>query len=212
MKKYSYLPPKIISSLFKDFYWKTTNGKILLTFDDGPIPESTNSLINLLDKFNLKAMFFCVGENIKKYPAIAKELIEEGHTIANHTFNHKILTKISRDETFHQIKALQDIAEEKLNYEINYFRPPHGRFKLSTNSILKKLKLKNVMWSLLSGDFTGEKNFVKKGIEKYLTKNSIVVFHDNLKSKDILDYSIKYLMETAAKNNFEIGEPEECLK
>ena len=210
--KYLYNPPAILKKTFGSFKWNTSNGKILLTFDDGPTPEATESILKVLNKSKIKAVFFCVGNNIKNYPELTNNILSEGHLIGNHTFNHKKLTEISYTESMNEINSVTLLLKEKFNYETKYFRPPHGKFKLGTASLLKKCVLTNVMWSLLTYDFKDDFSKVKFATEKYLQRDSIVVLHDSLKSSKIIHDSIKIVLEVANKKGFEIGEPAECLK
>ena len=212
MIKYFYNPPLVVKKTFSNFLWNSANKKILLTFDDGPIPETTETILKLLDKNKIKAAFFCVGNNIDKYPSLVNAILAEGHTIGNHTFNHKQVTKISSVKLVEEIDLLNKLLLEKYGYKIKYFRPPHGRFNFGLNKILKDREMKNVMWSLLTYDYHSNFELYKKVVNKYLTWNSIAVLHDSLKSKDIIDRSIEFLLEEAFKKNYEIGEPAECLK
>lgn len=210
--KYKYDPPTILKKLFNEFYWNTTNNKILLTFDDGPIPESTEIILSELSKHKIKALFFCVGDNIRKYPELTKTILSEGHTIGNHTFNHKILRTLSREEKVEQIQSFNDLLKNDFGYDVKYFRPPHGRFQITTNSLMKKLNLKNVMWSLLTYDYKNNFELVKFAVKDFLNKDSIIVLHDSIKSKKIIKDSISFIVDEAAGKNFRFGEPLECLK
>ncbi len=208
----SYCPPIIIQKFFKDFFWQTSNNKILLTFDDGPTEFATLQILSILKANNLKAIFFCVGENIKKYPELTEQIINDGHAIANHTMKHRRITKMNQSALIEEINSFGDILERKFGYCVKYFRPPHGRFNLRTNSLLKKQNLDCVMWSLLSHDYENNFERVKIGIDKYLRENSIIVFHDSAKSSSIIGESLNYTIKTALKKGFEFGEPEDCLK
>jgi peptidoglycan/xylan/chitin deacetylase (PgdA/CDA1 family) len=209
--KFTYNPPGILKKIFSDYYWNTSNGKILLTFDDGPILETTEIILQQLSKHKVKAMFFCVGDNIRKYPSLVKEMIGEGHTIGNHTYNHKILRTLTSEEKTHQIESLNKMMEDQFDYTVKFFRPPHGKFQITTDSLLKKLKLKNVMWSLLTYDYNNNIEVVKFAVKNYLSNNSIVVLHDSMKSKEIISDSINFIIEEAKRRNYTIGEPKECL-
>ena len=136
--KYHYDPPLIVKKIFNDFYWNTTNNKVLLTFDDGPNPGTTELILKKLSDEKIKALFFCVGDNVQKYPDLVQQIKDEGHSFGNHTFNHKILKKISSEEKQYQISSVNSLFEEKFNIKLKYFRPPHGKFQLSTSSLLKK--------------------------------------------------------------------------
>ncbi len=210
--KYFYNPPFIIKKLFPDFLWNTSCGKILLTFDDGPAKGSAEIILDELNKNKVQAVFFCVGRNVINDPELTRLILNEGHTVANHTFNHKRLTKISYDESVNEIISFNKLMEEKFNYAVKFFRPPHGRFKLNTAKLIADCGLKNVMWSLLTHDYKNDLNLVKFAVEKYLVRNSIVVLHDSVKSKSIIRDSIQIVLESANKKGYGIGEPEECLK
>lgn len=210
--KYKYNPPSLIKKIFNEFFWNTANNKILLTFDDGPIPESTEIILDILSRHGTKALFFCVGDNVKKYPELTNRIISEGHTIGNHTYNHKILKTLSKEEKLTQIKSFNELLLNEFNYQVKYFRPPHGRFELGTNSLLKELHLKNVMWSLLTYDYKNNFDLVKFAVTNFLKKDSIIVLHDSIKSKAIIRDSIKFIIDYASDKNFSFGEPSECLK
>jgi peptidoglycan/xylan/chitin deacetylase (PgdA/CDA1 family) len=210
--KYKYNPPTILKKVFHEFYWHTINNKILLTFDDGPVPESTEIILSELSKHKIKALFFCVGDNIRKHPELANTILSEGHSIGNHTFNHKILKTLSYKDKIQQIKSFNHLMKEEFDYEVKYFRPPHGKFQLSTNNLLKQFNLQNVMWSLLTYDYKNNFGLVKFAVTNFLNKNSIVVLHDSLKSKEIIKDSISFITDEAAKKNFSFGEPSECLR
>jgi len=209
---FKYRPPFLVQKFFDNFIWKTSNNKILLTFDDGPTESATQRILNTLSANQLKAVFFCVGNNIKKYPELAKNILSDGHTIANHTMNHKLLTRMKREETISEIETFNEMMKEKFNYDVKYFRPPHGRFNLKTNGILKELNMKCVMWNLLSYDYENNIEKVKYAIDNHLKENSIIVFHDSIKCSDIIEESLNYTIEQVARKGFTFGEPEDCLK
>jgi peptidoglycan/xylan/chitin deacetylase (PgdA/CDA1 family) len=198
--------------LFNDFIWETSNNKILLTFDDGPTEVATLKILNILKVKKIKAVFFCVGNNIKKHPKLTEIILGDGHTIANHTMNHKLLTRMNREESVEELSSFNSLMEEKFNYKVQYFRPPYGRFNLKTNRLLKKLNLKSVMWNLLSYDFENSFEKVKYAIDNYLSQNSIIVFHDSTKCGEIIEESLNYIIEQVSKKGFVFGEPEDCLK
>ncbi len=209
--KIKYDPPSIIKKLFNDFHWNTSNNKILLTFDDGPTIESTGIILNLLAQNKIKAVFFCVGNNVRNNQSLAKEILDEGHLIGNHTFNHKRLTKISNEEAVKEIDSFNNLIKEKFDYEVKFFRPPYGRFTISTQGILKKKNMKCVMWSLLTQDYKNDFNIVKFAVQNYLKSDSVMVLHDSIKSKNIISDSIKFVIDESNKRGFEIGEPSGCL-
>ena len=198
--------------MFSSFQWESKVNKILLTFDDGPIPETTPLILKELASSDVKAAFFCVGENINRYPDLYRRITEEGHLICNHTYNHRVISKLKRSETIEQIEKFNNLIKEKSGGDVLYFRPPHGRFRLSTSSLLGEMNMKAVMWSLLAYDYKNNINVIKFAIRRYLRKNSIIVLHDSIKSRDIIEESISYLVEEASRQGFEIGVPAECLR
>jgi Predicted xylanase/chitin deacetylase len=198
--------------MFNGFHWQTKNNKILLTFDDGPINDNTETILELLSKLNIKALFFLVGGNCEKYPLLVDEIIRQGHSVGNHTYNHKKMAGVSQNEMHNQINSLNELLYDKHNYKIKYFRPPHGRFDLRLNKKLQKYDMENVMWTLLTFDYKNDFNLVKFAVGKYLKNNSIVVLHDSIKSKNIITDSIKYIYDEANKRGYLFGEPDECLK
>jgi peptidoglycan/xylan/chitin deacetylase (PgdA/CDA1 family) len=167
---------------------------VYLTFDDGPIPEITPWVLDLLDKYDIKATFFCVGDNVRKYPNIYQLLQDRGHLTGNHTFHHVQGLEISTES------YLEDVAQAEQLIKSNLFRPPYGHMRLSQFQALKK-KYKVIMWDVVTRDYsrlkTAEQVF---GIVKKYTRNgSIIVFHDSLKSgdrmKEALPKSIEWLLE-----------------
>lgn len=210
--KLKYNPPSLIKKIFNQFYWDTTNSEILLTFDDGPNPGTTEKILSELNRFKIKALFFCVGNNVDRYENLAKEILEEGHTIGNHTYNHKILTKLDKENAISEIKGCSTSLLEKFNCMTRYFRPPHGKFNFKVKRVIAESGLMCVMWSLLTYDYQNDFKKVKFAVDNYLSKKSIIVLHDSNKSKEIIIDSIKYIADKAQEKGFQFGEASECLK
>jgi len=211
-QKYKYDPPSVIKKIFNDFYWNTLNNKVLITFDDGPNPGTTEKILESLNQKKIKALFFCIGNNIRNHEGLFKEILTEGHIIGNHTFNHKKITTLKEKEINNEIYSFNSFLKNQFDYEVKFFRPPYGRFNLSTAGLLNQQKLKNVMWSLLTYDYKNDLNLIKLAVNKYLKTNSIIVLHDSLKSKNVVLEGIEIIFEEARKRGFEIGEPAGCLK
>ncbi len=164
---------------------KTAEKKVYLTFDDGPIPEVTPWVMDVLKEEDIRATFFCVGENVFKYPEIFNRLVREGHKIGNHTFNHLPAFKTDNQDFVENVSS----AEEYIKSDL--FRPPHGQFNLRLFRSLKK-RYKIVFWDLLSCDFDAQKSGEQclEGIKKYVRPGSIIVFHDSLKAEKNLRYAL----------------------
>jgi peptidoglycan-N-acetylglucosamine deacetylase len=199
--------PPIVKTIFGDFVWHidTDIKEVYLTFDDGPIPGLTPWVLDVLAEYNSKATFFCVGENVKKNRTIFDRIIQEGHTIGNHTYNH-----LNGWNTENEI-YVQNVAECDRYVETNLFRPPYGKMKPSQSSMIKSEKTV-VMWDILSGDFdlsiTKEKCLTNV-IENY-SKGSVIVFHDNIKAEEKLKYVLPTFLEHLAENGF-VASNLDCL-
>ncbi|GAB4300913.1 MAG: polysaccharide deacetylase family protein [Ignavibacteriaceae bacterium] len=211
MKKYFYDPPFIIKKIFNNFRWNTVNNRVLFTFDDGPNPSTTEKILKICNELKIKALFFCVGDNLSAYPSVVSELIAEGHTIGNHTCSHNLITGSGKDSVLNDLILFNNLLMNRFDYKVEYFRPPHGKFNFSTERILNEAGLKNVMWSLLTYDFRNDINIVKNAVKKYLRNNSIIVLHDSEKSSLIIEDSVKLIYEEAVSKSYQIGEPAGCL-
>lgn len=210
--KLKYNPPGIVKNIFKHFHWNTTNDKILLTFDDGPNPGTTEKILILLNQYNIKALFFCVGNNINKNNKLTKVILENGHTIGNHTFNHKVLNKLSYKDAKEEIEKTNSLLLNKFGDKIRFFRPPHGKFNFRVKKLISDSGLECVMWSLLTYDYQNDFKKVRFAIDNYLMKNSIIVLHDSNKNKNIIIDSINYIADSVYQKGFKFGETNECLR
>jgi peptidoglycan/xylan/chitin deacetylase (PgdA/CDA1 family) len=183
--------------LFPSLKWKvrTKSKTIYLTFDDGPIPEVTEWVLELLKKEEIKATFFCVGDNINKYPLVYQSVLGNGHRTGNHTFNHLNGRKVEQNVYFENIEKCNNYLVERDQKRL--YRPPYG--KLSFRQIRKLTKEYTVvMWDVLSGDFspTLSPELCLANTLKYTSRGSIIVFHDNVKSFETLKYVLpKYIKE-----------------
>jgi peptidoglycan/xylan/chitin deacetylase (PgdA/CDA1 family) len=195
----------IIKKIFSNYVWniRNTENKIYLTFDDGPIPEITDWVLEELKKHKVKATFFCIGDNICKHPALFNKVISEGHAIGNHTFNHlngwKTKTEIYLDNFEQCEKIIQQSAIKNLNAKI--FRPPYGKIKRSQAKSIRQLGYKIIMWDVLSADFDSalSKEKCLENVLSNVESGSIIVFHDSIKAFKNLEYvlpkALTYLKE-----------------
>lgn len=150
---------------------------VYLTFDDGPIPEVTPQILDFLDKEGIKATFFMVGDNVRKYPELFKEVLRRGHRVGNHTMHHLQGLHKSNEE------YLADVAEADRYIHSNLFRPPHGWMKRGQRDNIRS-KYRIVMYDLVTRDYSKRLNAedVYANVRKYVRSGSIIVFHDSLKS------------------------------
>jgi len=188
--------PKLYRKLYQGSYWRINSDKkvVYLTFDDGPIPGITPWVLDVLDKYNIKATFFCVGDNVRKYPEVYQAVQERGHKIGNHTFHHIQGLKTGTQPYLEDVEEARQLIDSKL------FRPPYGHTRFSQFSALKK-QYKVIMWDVVTRDYshlmTADQVF--EVVKKYTRNGSIIVFHDSLKSgdrmKESLPRSIEWLLE-----------------
>jgi len=194
--------PWWLRKLFPGCIWDIkTGGKVIyLSFDDGPHPTITPFVLSELKKYNAKATFFCIGDNVKKYPEIYQHAIDQGHGVGNHTMHHVNGWK-TEDEQY-----LNDIAEAGKYIRSNLFRPPYGRVKKSQ---IRKLHTANpqlqiVMWSVLAGDWVAtlspEKCFHQ--IKSKVHPGCIIVFHDSEKANERMSYALPKLLEHFTKEGY----------
>lgn len=195
-------PPQLLRSFYKDSVWRM--GKkdpvIYLTFDDGPIPELTPWVLDVLNEYQVKATFFCVGENITKNPEIFERIRAEGHQVGNHTFSHIKGWEVSTTAYQENIEKCQALTQTSL------FRPPYGRIKKSQFKIISK-KYKIVFWDVLSYDYDGLMS-PKKCLDNclnYTRNGSIIVFHDNVKATQNLKFTLPHYIEHFLKLNYKFA-------
>ena len=198
----------IIKKIFSNYIWDVSNTKktVYLTFDDGPIPEVTTWVLEELKKYNSKSTFFCIGENIDKYPEIFKKIISEGHSIGNHTFNHLNGWKTSTNAYLKNIRACEEIIEKTTDYHSNskIFRPPYGKLKTAQSKATRKLGYKIIMWDVLSADFdtTISKEQCLDNVLSNVKPGSIIVFHDSIKAFKNLEYVLPKTLAFLKENKF----------
>ncbi|NPA68249.1 MAG: polysaccharide deacetylase family protein [Chlorobi bacterium] len=155
--------------------------KILLTFDDGPHPEITPQILKVLKKHNQKAIFFCIGKNIEKYPEIAKQIIAEGHTIGNHSFSHSYFFDFfSTKKIIKELEKTNIIIEKLTGENCDIFRPPYGVTNPNIAKAVKILNLRVAGWNIRSLDTVKNKKQVLKRLKK-AKPGDIVLFHDTKK-------------------------------
>ncbi len=191
--------PKIVKWFYGSLVWNKSRqmNDIYLTFDDGPTPEVTIWVLDILDQFDIPATFFCIGKNVSAHPHIYQEIVKRGHSIGNHTYNH--LNGWTTDDGIY----LSDIERTNEVISSTLFRPPYGRIKKSQ---IKKLKNQYniIMWDVLSGDFDQTKNadHCIQTVTKNVQNGSIIVFHDSEKAFPRLKPALKPTIEFLLKKGY----------
>ncbi len=176
-----YKTPRFLRLIFKQRTWgfALDENCIYLTFDDGPHPDITPWVLDELLKNNVKATFFCVGENVKRYPEIYQRILDEGHATGNHTMRHENALKVKPSDYIKSIEEAGQVINSRL------FRPPYGRL---TPVLARKIRRQYqiVMWSWLSYDFDRSVpvSTILEKAESQIRKGDILVLHDNVKIAD----------------------------
>lgn len=188
-------PPLLYRLLFPEAVWRIKKRKrkvAYLTFDDGPIPEVTPWVLDTLDRYGVKATFFFVGDNVRKYPELYEEVKRRGHSYGNHTMHHLQGFKTPR------IRYMRDITEADDLIDSSLFRPPHGLLRWSQAKAIKK-HYNIVMYDLVTRDYSIKMtpDEVFHNVRRYARNGSIIVFHDSLKAernmKEVLPRAIEWL-------------------
>ncbi len=197
----------IIKNLFPNYTWDLPNieNKVYLTFDDGPIPEITEWVLEELKNYNAKATFFCIGDNINKHPEIFKKVITEDHAIGNHTFNHLNGWKTTTSTYLENFKRCEKIIQQSgINLKSKLFRPPYGKIKTTQAKEISKLGYKIIMWDVLSADFDQSlsKENCLENVLSNIESGSIIVFHDSIKAFKNLEYVLPRTLAYLKENNF----------
>jgi peptidoglycan/xylan/chitin deacetylase (PgdA/CDA1 family) len=191
--------PKLVQALLPAYIWNVpTAEKILyLTFDDGPIPEVTPWVLDSLCQFEAKGTFFCVGENVKRYPDIFQQILRAGHSVGNHTYNH-----LNGWNTEHRT-YLNNVRHCARVVKSNLFRPPYGRMLPRQRAILQQ-HFQIVMWDVLSGDFDPRQTATQclNNVCLHAQPGSIIVFHDSVKTNTKLRSILPKVLETFSAKGF----------
>jgi len=194
--------PDLLRPFLGKLTWrKQPSSKLIyLTFDDGPVPEVTPQILEILNANNIKATFFCVGENVTKNPKLYAEILKLGHKTGNHTFNHLRGDAVRNEEYFANIKKAAQHIESKL------FRPPHGRISFSQKRKLHP-DFEIVMWDILTHDYNRNLSpeTILKNIKRYTRNGSIVVFHDSIKAKNNVLGVLPEAIEFWKNEGYEFG-------
>ena len=196
--------PGWLKKIYDSYIWSIpASDKILyLTFDDGPHPEATTFVLKELKKYNVLATFFCIGKNVVAYPDIYRQIIQEGHSVGNHTYNHLNGWKTNNDD------YLNDIALASNEIDSYLFRPPYGRITSfqakNLKQAMKGKKPKVIMWDVLSGDFDTEctpqqclANVIFASVP-----GSIIVFHDSEKAFPRLEYTLPKVLHYFSEKGY----------
>lgn len=195
--------PSILPWLYPSLHWRlpTQRNELYLTFDDGPVPGPTEFVLDTLERYALKATFFCIGNNISKYREIFQRIIREGHRVGNHTFNHVSGWNMRPGRYLDEISRCDELLS--LAGEHNrLFRPPYGRITFKQIRMLSGRPV--IMWDVLSADYnqrlSAERCF--RNTLKAIRPGSIIVYHDSLKAERNLTYSLPKVIDECLSRGY----------
>ncbi|MEO7988844.1 MAG: polysaccharide deacetylase family protein [Chryseolinea sp.] len=202
--------PFFLPVLYPDLTWRIQNDRkeLYLTFDDGPVPGPTEFVLETLASRNIKATFFCIGDNIRKHPEVFQKIVSQGHAIGNHTFNHLNGWKTTPPLYLENIKKCDRIIKESrsqtsnLKPQTQLFRPPYGRITKKQIQSLSNYKI--IMWDVLSVDYN--KNLPQERCLKNTIRatrpGSIIVFHDSFKAEKNLTHALPAFIDHFLEQGF----------
>jgi peptidoglycan-N-acetylglucosamine deacetylase len=198
--------PCVLPWLFPTLTWRmqTTRNELYLTFDDGPVPGPTEWVLDVLSKAGVPATFFCIGDNVRKYPGIFERVVAGGHAVGNHTVNHLNGWTTATAIYVDNVTAFDRIATEKgWPQSIVLFRPPYGRITRSQIKALGNYRI--VMWDVLSQDYNHHLSPEKclRGTLAACRPGSIIVFHDSYKARKNLEYALPRLLDHFGGKDFQ---------
>ena len=176
-------PAKYLRWIYPRAYWRMPDKEkvVYLTFDDGPIPEATPFILDVLDRYHIKATFFMVGDNARRYPHLLHEVRARGHRLGNHTMHHLSGFKVGTRHYLNDVALANKLLRTKL------MRPPHGWMRWDEYALLSR-HYKVVMWDVITRDYSRRLSAadVVDNVKRYSRPGSIITFHDSLRSIDKL--------------------------
>ncbi len=202
MKDFTVQVPDIIQKSTRFLEWNIKGvNQVYLTFDDGPTPHVTEKVLDILDEYQIKGTFFCIGRNVERHPELFQELLDRGMAVGNHTYSHLNGWKTPNQIYFDDIAIADDLIHS------NLFRPAYGRIRPAQIYKLAQ-QYRIFMWDVLTKDYdqniSGEDCF--KNIQKYARKGSIIVFHDSLKAQKNLEYALPKSIDFLLSKGFSLSD------
>ena len=200
--------PKFVQWLFRKRIWAFSSSKntVYITFDDGPIPEVTPWVLEQLKKYQAKATFFCIGDNVYKHPEVLEKIIADGHSIGNHTQQHLNGWKTPFEVYVNDIEkcnvAINSKTEQQLDNKL--YRPPYGKMTSKQANFLLEKGYKIIMWDILSMDYNKSLSKEKclDNVIRNIKPGSIIIFHDSLKAEKNLRYVLPKVLDCIKRQGY----------
>lgn len=209
--KILYQIPTWIQNLYAGFTWRrdSVNKTIYLTFDDGPIPEVTPAVLEMLRRYGVKATFFVVGDNAQHHPELMQDILADGHRLGNHTFHHLKGHKTHTEAYLRDVQDCQQMIDSQSDGTSTkkLFRPPHGRLKSAQKQALLDLGYEIIMWDVLTHDYNPHYSPEKmmRIIRRCTRSGSIITFHDSLRSNQRMLKTLPLAIEYWQQEGFHLA-------
>lgn len=192
--------PRWFDSLYPRRVWRMPDAdrKLFLSFDDGPHPEITTAVLDLLDRYAARATFFCIGDRVSRYPEVYQRILTEGHAAGNHTYRHLHGRKNSDNVYLEDVKAAAACIDSPL------FRPPYGRLRATQQKGVEGMGMTTVMWTVLSGDYDVEmkKEECAARVLRKVCAGDIFLFHDSEKAAPRMFYALECLLDKGLSEGY----------
>lgn len=190
--------PFFLPLLYPSLLWRMPSDEraLYLTFDDGPVPGPTEFVLDVLREHNARATFFCIGDNVRKYPDLFRRIGEEGHAIGNHTFHHINGWRTRSADYLADVRKFDEVsAAAGMERKVRLFRPPYG--KITPRQIAGLRHYTVAMWDVLTQDYDNRlaKERCLDGSLRACRAGSLVVFHDSFKARRNMEYALPRLMD-----------------
>ncbi len=186
--------------LYPNRIWKmpASDKALYISFDDGPHPEVTVKVLDILNDVGAKATFFCLGKNVTSYPAVYQRILDEGHGVGNHSQDHIDGWRTSNTA------YVDNVMQASKLIETNLFRPPYGRLRGPQARNLSKQGMKTVMWTVLSGDYNSSlsKEECADRVRKHMHPGNIFLFHDSLKAEKNMLFALELLLKRGTEEGY----------
>ena len=176
-----HVPPKVLRKMLRKCLWEGTSDSAVmaLTFDDGPDPDVTPGILDVLDEISARGTFFLLGEKVQEYPHLAKSIHDRGHTIGNHSMSHHRMFLMKKKNVEYEIDEAQKVLSDATGSKPLWFRPPYGLFDFTCADAVKRRGLSIVLWTVSSGDYSdASSEHILRTVEPFIRPGAIQVFHD----------------------------------
>ncbi len=194
--------PRWLQRLFPQVIWRVdgTSKEVFLTFDDGPTPNLTPFILQLLSEYQAKATFFCIGQQVEKFPDQFQAILDAGHRVGNHTYSHPKGWKMSTEQYLNNVVKCEEVFKSKL------FRPPYGQLTIGQYRALKK-QYDIVLWEIMNGDFLADTSVEHcfKSVAENTKIGSVIVLHDKERIAEKVKTYLPKLIQFLHNEGYKFG-------